>query len=296
MSVATVRSVKLGRIAALTLQNNESWMELDTHADTTVLGRSCLLIQDFDKNVSLSGWNASVGSTECPTVTGVVAYDHPYTGITYMLVWHQAIYLDSMENHLVCPMQCQVNGVVVNDTPKIFVEHPTDQSHAIVVKDLMDPENTLVVPLELSGVTSRFSVRTPTLQEFEDDDNPWIIMTGESPEWDPHTSDWSQQEASMTNLRGHIQGCDDDVIARGQRLINFVSCSYLHVNPTDSDTFAAALGRNVRVCRANTSRGWRHIDSDALAEKWMVTPEIARRTLSRTTRRGIRSIAHPSIS
>jgi hypothetical protein len=137
--------------------------------------------------VSLSGWNASVGSTECPTVTGVVAYDHPYTGITYMLVWHQAIYLDSMENHLVCPMQCQVNGVVVNDTPKIFVEHPTDQSHAIVVKDLLDSENTLIIPLELNGVTSRFLVRTPTLQEFEDDDNPQIIMTGESPEWDPHT-------------------------------------------------------------------------------------------------------------
>ena len=57
-------------------------MELDTHADTTVLGKSCLLIQDFNKNVSVSGWNASVGSTECPTVTGVVAYDHPYTGIT----------------------------------------------------------------------------------------------------------------------------------------------------------------------------------------------------------------------
>ena len=87
-----------------------------------------------------------------------------------------------MENHLVCPMQCRVNGVVENDTPKIFVEHPTDQSHAIVVNDLMDSENTLVIPLELSGVTSRLSVRTPTLQEFEDDNNPRIIMTGESPE------------------------------------------------------------------------------------------------------------------
>ena len=95
MLVATVWLVKLGRIAASTaLQCNESWMKLEMHADTTVLGQSCLLIQDFDKNVSVSVWNASVGSTECPTVIGVVAYDHPYTGITYMLVWHQAIYLE----------------------------------------------------------------------------------------------------------------------------------------------------------------------------------------------------------
>jgi hypothetical protein len=95
-------------------------MELDTHADTTVLGKICLLIQDFNKNVSVLGWNASVGFTKWLTVAGVVAYDHPYTGITYMLVWHQAIHLDTMENHLVCPMQCQVNGVMVNDTPIFF--------------------------------------------------------------------------------------------------------------------------------------------------------------------------------
>ena len=74
-------------------------------------------------------------------------------------------------------------GVVVNDTPKTFVEKPTDQSHAIVVKDLMDSENTLLEP---NGVTSRFLVRTLTLQEFEDNNNPLIIMTGESRMGTPH--------------------------------------------------------------------------------------------------------------
>ena len=293
MLVATVWSIKIGRIASSTsLQTSESRMELDTHADTTVLGKNCLLIQDFGKSVSVSGWNASAGSTECPTVTGVVAYDHPYTGVTYMLIWHQAIYLDTMDNHLICPMQCRVHGVVIHDTPKIFVKDPTDHSHAIVVSDPVDPENDLVIPLELVGVTSVFSVRTPTRQEFEDDDNPRIVMTGEAPDWDPHNSDWSQQEASMTDLRGQIQGFDYDVVARGQRLINSVSCSHLQVNPTDCKDFADALQRSVRVCRAKTSRGWRAIDADALAEKWMVSPKIARRTLSRTTCRGIRTTSH----
>jgi hypothetical protein len=92
-------------------------MELDTHADTTVLGKNCLLIQGFGKAVSVSGWNASAGSTECPTVSGVVAYNHPHTGVTYMLIWHQAIYLDMMDNHLICPMQCRVQGVTIHDTP-----------------------------------------------------------------------------------------------------------------------------------------------------------------------------------
>ena len=184
----------------------------------------------------------------------------------------------------------------MNDTPKIFFDNPTDQSHAIVVRDPMDPENTTIIPLELCGVTSRFSVRTPTLQEFEDGDNPHIIMKGESLEWDPHNLDWSQQEASMTNLREHIQGFYEDIIARGRMLINSVSCNYLHVNPTDSGNVAAALGRNVRVCQTKTSIGWRAIDASAMAEKWMVTPEIEKRTLLCTTLRGIRLTAHLSMS
>ena len=85
MLVATVWLIKIGQIATSTsLQTLESRMELDTHANTTVLGKNCLLIQDFGRVVSVSGWNASAGSTECPTVSGVVAYNHPHTGVTYM--------------------------------------------------------------------------------------------------------------------------------------------------------------------------------------------------------------------
>ena len=165
MLVSTVRSIKIGQIAALTsLQTIESKMELDTHANTMVLGKNCLIIQDFGKAVSVSGRNASAGSTKCPTVSGVVAYNHPHMGVTYMLIWHQSIYLVTMDNHLICLMQCRVQGVTIHDMPKIFVKNPTNHSHAIVVSDPVDPKNDLVIPLELVGVTSVFSVRTPTRQ------------------------------------------------------------------------------------------------------------------------------------
>ena len=68
MLVATVQSIKIGPIAASTsLQTIESRMELDTHVDvdTTVLGKNFLIIQDYNKAVSVLGWNASVGSTKC---------------------------------------------------------------------------------------------------------------------------------------------------------------------------------------------------------------------------------------
>ena len=83
----------------------------------------------------------------------------------------------------------------------------------------------------------------------------------------------------MADLRGKNQGFDYDVVARGRRLIDSVSCSHLQVNPTDCEDFADALEQSLRVCRAKTSRGWREIDADALAEKWMVSSKVARRTI-----------------
>ncbi len=296
MSIATVRSVKIGRIIASTsLHHSESLMELDTHADTTVLGRNCLIIQDFDRSVSVSGWNAAVGTTECRTISGVVAYDHPYTGQTYMLIFHQAIYLGTMDNHLICPMQCRVHGVTINDTPKLFVKNPDNHSHAIIVGDMEDPDEPLVIPLKLAGVTSVFSVRAPTQKEYEESEYR-IEMTGESPEWEPQDLDLAEQEDSLTDFRGLTQKSSNDIVARGRRLINSVSCSHLSVDPSNDEILADVLERKVNVCRVKTSRGWRAIDADALAEKWMVSPAIARQTLARTTRRGIRTTTNSTLS
>ena len=88
----------------------------------------------------------------------------------------------------------------------------------------------------------------------------------------------------------------EDVVTRGRMLINSVSCSYQSVDITDDNLFAQTLEKGVNVCRVKTSRGWRAIDETTLAEKWMVSPQIARQTLARTTRRGIRTTSDPTMS
>ena len=61
-------------------------------------------------------------------------------------------------------MQCRVNRVEINNTSKIFVKHPTEFSHAIVVDDPAAPDVHLVIPLQLEGVTRIFLVRAPSCQ------------------------------------------------------------------------------------------------------------------------------------
>jgi hypothetical protein len=75
--------------------------------------------------------STALGLIELPIVSGVVAYDPLTTGKVYILMFHQAIYCRQMENHLICPMQCGVNGVVINDTPKMCIPNPDDSTHFI---------------------------------------------------------------------------------------------------------------------------------------------------------------------
>ncbi len=221
-------------------------MDLDTHADNTILGGTCLLIHDTGQKVDVSGFSAALGLMELPIISGVFAYDHPITGKVYILVFHQTIYCRQMDNHLICPMQCHVNGVIINDTPKMCVPNPDNSTHSIKVANPLDPDATLHTPLILRGVTICFSVRKPSMAKFADDDIPKLNMTYESPEWDSGDPDWATQEASTMNSMGRVYDVDN-VIAGGRRFINLVSTSEQSTDFTADDYFHGALQACVKV-------------------------------------------------
>ena len=108
-------------------------MELDSHADTSVVGKeSALLIHGYETPVCVCGYTEEVGHTSnCHVISAVVAYDHPEMGDVYMLVIHQAILIPEMKNNLLCLMQLCDHGLVVNDEPKYMAPNPTDDHHVI---------------------------------------------------------------------------------------------------------------------------------------------------------------------
>jgi hypothetical protein len=120
-----------------------------------------------------------MGARTYQTVSGALAFDHPMTGQTYLLVFHQAISMPQLDHHLLCPMQCRVNDVIVNDVPKFLTLNPTDNTHAIVVNDPDDLERHICFPLNIQGVTSYLTVRKPTLAEWDSGDILHINMTAE---------------------------------------------------------------------------------------------------------------------
>ncbi len=93
----------------------ETTLELDSHAVTCVLGRGALITLDYIRPVSVVGYDESLGSKTYQAVSSVVAYGDPQTGRMLHLIINQAIHIPHLDHHLLCPMQCRVNDVTVNN-------------------------------------------------------------------------------------------------------------------------------------------------------------------------------------
>ena len=80
-------------------------IEMDSHANTTVLGNGCLVVHDFYSDVNVTRYDPEDGSKVCQTVTCALAYDRPQNGMPYFLVINQSIHLDNLGHLLRCTMQ-----------------------------------------------------------------------------------------------------------------------------------------------------------------------------------------------
>ncbi len=135
-----------------------------------MLGHDALIILDYNRPVSIVGYDKSLGSKTYQTVIVVIAYDDPQTGRTLHLIINKAIHIPHLEHHLLCPMQCRVNDVTINNLTKFLAADPTDQTHALTLIDPNNPLQPVILPLTLRGVTLLFNVRSVTINEFNSHD------------------------------------------------------------------------------------------------------------------------------
>ena len=159
-------------------------MELDSHADTCVLGKNVLLFMDHERPGNVVGYDKSCGTQQrdLPTVSGALAYNDANSGTAIMIIVHQAMSVAMMSNNLLCPMQIRMNDVELNDTSKFLTEIPTNKTRAISGRDQDGRKH--IIHFTLRGVTSYIPTHNPLIEEFET--CPRIELKYKSPEWDPH--------------------------------------------------------------------------------------------------------------
>ena len=157
--VSSVRNVTLTQsiiriLSSLASNDIDKSLELDSHTDTCVIGKDCLILSDYEIPLTVYGYDRYLGAQPFCTVSAVLGYIDPKIGQTYHLVIHQAIEIPHLEHSLLCPMQFRMNSVEINETPCFLENNKTPNSHTIVIDD-PDPtsNDSVTLPLSLSGVT-----------------------------------------------------------------------------------------------------------------------------------------------
>ena len=86
-------------------ESSESRTELDSHADTCVVGDQAHIVHEHGRTVNVVGYEGSAGeSRKLKVVDAAVAYEG-YDGEMFILRINQAILVEGQPNNLLCPMQ-----------------------------------------------------------------------------------------------------------------------------------------------------------------------------------------------
>ena len=144
--------------------------------------------------MTVSGYDPQLGSREFKTVSEVLEYTHPLTGQIYNLVIHQSIQIPNLDHHLLCPMQCRVNEIIINNVPKFLMKTPTPDSHSIVAHDINNPLTPLVLPFYIDGVTSWLPVSIPSPEDWNYMMYQTIEFTAEKLDWEPNDTRFQESE------------------------------------------------------------------------------------------------------
>ena len=174
-------------------------LELDSHADSPVLGHGATVVRNTGRTVSVRGFSDELGQAiSVPVVDGVIAYECEYTNKVVLLVIRNALHLPSMDNHLIPPFMMRLAGLEVNECAKFMVKRPSITNHSIYF-----PEEKFRIPLLLSGITSYVPTRATIGNELDELD--FLELTPQSNSWDPHSDIYRDQEDAMLDYKGDLK-------------------------------------------------------------------------------------------
>ena len=122
-------------------------VELDSLADMCVVGDNCFTIHDHNRPLNVYRYDPKDGHRSAKTVDARVGYQDLQNGQKFILMINQAICIDGLVNHLLCPIQCHMNGMCTSEVLKFLTETPSETTHALVLFNPFDATHLLIIPL-----------------------------------------------------------------------------------------------------------------------------------------------------
>ena len=246
-----------------------STIELDSHADSAVVGKGCRIIERTGRKVYVSGFTDRLGKPmSVDVVHAGVMYDCERTGSKYLCLIYNALYIPEMKECLIHPIMMRLIGVEVDECPKFLSPNPSINNHSIRF-----PDHDLRIPLKLHGVISYLPCRRPGEDELMENDGV-LELTPNVEIWDPRNLNLNEQEESMLDFSGNIKEL------RPKRFI----VSQISTSSMDPNLFSMDVDVRFGISSFKFMNGKEEMNPKILSEKWNINEKLARNTINATTR------------
>ena len=149
-------------------------IELDSHADTIVLGYNCEVLHHTGKVCEVSPYSDNYEAIKnVPVVYGATLWTDTVDNQEYILVFNESLWMgNSLTHSLINPDQLHAFGTNVQDNP--FSNERLSIQPAF---------HDIAIPLQTLGTIIYSNTRAPTDHELGQ--HPHIVLTSPA-DWDPH--------------------------------------------------------------------------------------------------------------
>ena len=300
-----LRQYSTRRVGKVFVPNNKQGVfdgrvEMDSHADTFVAGRNCILMHYTERVCDVMPYSEEYeAKSDIPIVQVATGYTAA-NGQRFVLIINEALWMPDLENSLMNPNQLRHFGVEVQDNP--FHQDPM-----VIRKDDEDDGNGFVACLKTQGTVIYFNTWTPTdsdLREF-----PHIQLTS-SAEWNPNDivfpgqSDADIQEIESRNVskvdldsRRRIDSSYGDPYSQAMKIYNVqtFNARIMKSKIVETRISEGPLAEDEILPPRTFISTKRHSNTtpEDLSEVWNISVEHAKMTLDATTQHHVRSAIMP---
>lgn len=150
-------------------------LEVDSHADTFVAGRNCMLMHYTERVCDVMPYSDDYeAKTQVPIVQAATGFTSS-NGSRFILIFNEAIWMPQLQYSLMNPNQLRDYGVEVQDNPY------SDDN--MLIRNEVHDDDGFVACLRSEGTNIYIDTWTPTQKDLEEYRH--IVMTSDKP-WDPH--------------------------------------------------------------------------------------------------------------
>ena len=93
-----------------------------------------------------------------------------------------------MDTNPVPPIMMRLAGLEVDECPKFFSSKPTERNHSVYL-----PMSNIRLPFQLEGTILYLPNRKPLKVELKEYEGGYMLLTPNTPEWDPHATMYREQ-------------------------------------------------------------------------------------------------------